>query len=320
MKGVNWAMLYRHLGNSGLEVSEIGIGTNNFGGRMDYRQTQAVVHAALDEGINLLDTADIYSAGVSERYIGRALAGGTRHKALIATKFGMKWADGPHGQGGSRQRIIEAVNGSLERLQTDYIDLYQIHRWDPVTPIEETLRALDSLVRDGKVRYLGCSNFAAWQVAESAWTARTCSLTPFVSAQPEYSLIQRAPEAELLPACEKYGLGVLPYFPLASGVLTGKYMRGTPPPPGTRLGRGTAQAAQRWLSDRNFEVVERLTKFADSRGHTVHELAFAWLLGRKVVSSVIAGASTPEQVSQNAKAADWRMTVDDMKALDEAVM
>jgi aryl-alcohol dehydrogenase-like predicted oxidoreductase len=312
-------MQYRHLGNSGLEVSEVGIGTNNFGGRMNYRQTQAVVHAALDQGINLLDTADIYSMGVSERYIGRALAGGLRHKAVIATKFGMKWADGPHGLGGSRKRVMDAVDGSLERLQTDYIDLYQMHRWDPATPIEETLRALDDLVKAGKVRYIGNSNYTAWQVVEAAWTSKTLGLAQFVSAQPEYSLLVRGPEAELLPACEKYGLGVLPYFPLAAGFLTGKYKRGTPPPPDTRLGKMPAPAAQRRLADPNFDTLEKLTKFAGDRGHTMHELAFAWLLGRKAVSSVIAGASTPEQVADNAKTVAWRMTADDMKALDDAV-
>ncbi len=312
-------MRYRHLGSSGLEVSEIGIGTNNFGGRMNYRQTQAVVHAAIDQGINLLDTADVYSAGVSERYIGRALAGGLRHKAVIATKAGMKWADGPHGAGGSRNRIIDGVNASLERLNTDYIDLFQMHRWDAATPIEETLRTLDDLVKAGKIRYIGNSNYTAWQVVDAAWTARTNGLTQFVSAQPEYSLVVRTPEAELLPACEKYGLGVLPYFPLAAGVLTGKYKKGTPPPTDTRLGKGTAQAAQRWLTDRNYDMVDRLTKVAEGRGHTIHELAFAWLLGRSVVSSVIAGASTPEQVAQNAKATEWRMTPADMAAVDEAL-
>jgi aryl-alcohol dehydrogenase-like predicted oxidoreductase len=312
-------MLYRHLGNSGLEVSEVGIGTNNFGGRMDYRQTQAVIHAALDAGINLFDTADIYSAGVSERYIGRALAGGQRHRAVIATKFGMKWADGPHGQGGSRKRVTDGVEGSLTRLQTDYIDLFQMHRWDAATPIEETLRALDDLVKAGKVRYIGCSNFSGWQIVESAWTAKTLGLTPFVSAQPEYSLLVRDAEKEVFPACEKYGLGVLPYFPLAMGFLTGKYKRGTPPSPDTRLGKLPAVAAQRRLTDANFDVLERLEKFAGDRGHTVHELAFAGLLGRPVISSVIAGASTPEQVAQNAKAADWRLTADDMKAVEAAL-
>jgi aryl-alcohol dehydrogenase-like predicted oxidoreductase len=311
-------MLYRHLGNSGLEVSEAGIGTNNFGGRMNYRQSQAVIHAALDHGINLFDTADTYSMGVSERYIGRAFSGGLRQKAIFATKFGMKWADGPHGQGGSRQRVTEGVEGSLARLQTDYIDLYQVHRWDPVTPVEETLRALDDLVRAGKVRYIGCSNFTGWQIVESAWTARVNHLTPFVSAQPEYSLVVRDIEAEVLPACEKYGLGILPYYPLAHGFLTGKYKRGEPPAASTRLGKLKA-AADRRLTDVNFELLGRLEKFCAGRGHTVQELAFAWLLGRRAVSSVIAGASTPEQVEQNAKAIEWRLSPDDMKAVDAAV-
>lgn len=313
-------MLYRHLGNSGLEVSESGIGTNNFGGRMNFRQSQAVILAALEAGINLFDTADIYSMGVSERYIGRALRSvtGGRRQAIVATKFGMKWADGPHGQGGSRLRVIEGVEGSLTRLQTDYIDLLQVHRWDPATPIEETLRALDDLVRAGKVRYIGCSNFTGWQIAESAWTARSLSLTPFVSAQPEYSLVVRDIEAEVLPACEKYGLGILPYFPLALGFLTGKYRRGEAPAATTRLGKLKA-AADRRLTDANFDLLDRLEKFCASRGHTVQELAFAWLLGHRAVSSVIAGASTPEQVAQNARAIEWRLSADDMKAVDAAV-
>lgn len=311
-------MLYRHLGNSGLEVSEVGMGTNNFGGRMNYRQTQAVVNAALDLGINLFDTADIYSMGVSERYIGRALASGLRHKAVVATKFGMKWADGPHGVGGSRKRVTDGVEGSLTRLQTDYIDLFQIHRWDPYTPIEETLRALDDLVRAGKVRYIGCSNFTGWQIVEAAWTAKVGGLTPFISAQPEYSLMVRDIEAEVMPACEKYGLGILPYFPLAMGFLTGKYKRGTPPPADTRLGKQPA-AAQRRLTNEAFDKIERLEKFCEERGHVVQELAFAWLLARKAVSSVIAGASTPDQVALNTKASDWRLTGDDMKAVEAAL-
>lgn len=302
-------MKYRHLGSSGLEVSEIGIGTNNFGGRLEYAQSETVVHSALDNGINLFDTADIYSHGQSEQHIGRALKG-RRDKAVIATKAGMKWSDEPHGVGASRKRIIDGAEGSLQRLQTDYIDLFQIHRQDTTTPIEETLSALDSLVRDGKVRYVGCSNYDAWRIVEAMWTSRTSNLVPFISCQPEYSLVVRNIEADVLPACEKYGLGILPYFPLAHGFLTGKYRRGEPVPEGVRLAL-TPAAQERRLTDDNFDKLENYEAFAKKNGKTLVELAFAWLLSRKAVSSVIAGASNPDQVAQNAAACEWVLTADE---------
>ena len=306
-------MKYRRLGASGLEVSEIGIGTNNFGSRLDADQSAAVVHAALDDDINLFDTANIYSHGVSEEYLGRALAG-RRSGALIATKFGMLWEEGPHGMGGSRKHIIDSLDGSLKRLGTDYIDLYQIHRQDPNTPIDETLRALDDAVRAGKVRYIGCSNYDAWRLADAMWTSEHHGLARFVSAQPEYSMLVRDIEPEILPACANYGLGILPYFPLAHGFLTGKYRRGEDVPDGTRLALTPAAQGKR-LTDSNFDVLEALDAFVGERGKTLVQLAFAWLLAHETVSSVIAGASNPGQVAQNAAAAGWELTAEEMAEL-----
>ena len=227
-------MEYRKLGSSGLQVSVVGLGTNNFGGRIDEAQSVAVVRQALDEGINFIDTANIYGRGVSEERIGVALKG-LREDVLIATKVSGAMGDGPNSKGNSRHHIMEQVDASLSRLQTDYIDLYQMHFPDSSTPIEETLRALDDLVHQGKVRYIGCSNFSAWQTCEAIWTSRSLNMIPFVSVQPEYSMLSRGVEKELIPFCKEYNLGVLPYFPLASGFLTGKYRRGEPVPDGTRL-------------------------------------------------------------------------------------
>lgn len=307
-------MKFRHLGNSGLEVSEIGIGTNNFGGRLEYRESKAVVLAALDQGINLFDTANTYSHGVSEEYIGRALEG-RRHDAVIATKFGMRWSDGPHGQGGSRKHFMDSLEDSLRRLQTDYIDVYQIHMQDPATPIEETLRAFDDAVREGKVRYIGCSNYDAWRIADAVRTSERFGLARFVSAQPEYSMVARDIEADVLPACEYFGLGILPYFPLAHGFLTGKYRKGEDVPPGTRLALST-QAQGKRLTDKNFDLLTRLDEFVSARGKTLAGLAFSWLLARPAVSSVIAGASNPEQVAQNAAACEWALSDDEMRELE----
>ena len=311
-------MKYRHLVNSGLEVSEIGLGTNNFGGRMDAGQADSVINAAIDLGINLIDTADIYSHGVSEEYIGRAVGDktGKRESVLIATKFGMQWDDGPHGVGGSRKRVMDGVEGSLRRLQTDYIDLFQFHRPDPNTPISETLQAMDDLVRDGKVRYIGNSNFAAWQIADASWVATTEHLTQFVSAQPEYSMLVRNIESEIVPACHRYGLGILPFFPLAMGVLTGKYKRGADIPDGTRLAGMPAERRDGRLTDSNFGVIEQLEPWARDRGHSLLELAFAWLLATPEVSSVIAGASNPEQLAQNARACEWVLSSEEKAEVD----
>jgi aryl-alcohol dehydrogenase-like predicted oxidoreductase len=300
------------LGNSGLYVSEVGIGCNNFGQRIDADATRAVVDAALEEGINFFDTADVYGGQQSEVLLGEALAQ-RRHQVIIATKFGMAMGPTPQDTGGSRRYVRRAVEASLARLGTDYIDLYQMHAPDPASPIEETLSVLDDLVREGKVRYVGHSNFAGWQIADADWTARTRGYTPFVTAQNHYSLLERTVRHEVLPACRRFGLGVLPYFPLASGMLTGKYRRDSAPPEGTRLARAEA-LARRALTDDNFDRVEALGAFAEQRGHSLLELAFCWLLSQEEIVSVIAGATSPNQVAANARAAsDWRLSADEMK-------
>ena len=296
-------MEYRYLGNSGLKVSAIGLGTNNFGRRLDADDSALVINHALDMGVNMIDTSNSYGDGYSEEYIGRALKG-KRDSAIIATKVSSTVGEGPNDGGNSRQHIMAEVENSLRRLQTDYIDLYQIHWHDPNVPIEETLRALDDLVRQGKVRYLGCSNFTSWQVCEAAWTSRTLGISEFASVQPRYSLMERAIETELIPFCESYGLGILPYYPLANGFLTGKYRRGEVAPEGTRL----AESDRGMFTDANFDLLERLEAFCTARGHTVLELAFAWLLANPAISSVIAGATRVEQIIGNAKAASWQLT------------
>ena len=309
-------MEIRNLGHSGLRVSAIGLGCNNFGGRIDEAATKIVIHKALDLGITLFDTADVYGErGGSEEVMGRIL-GDDRKRIVLATKFAAPMDDSGEKIGGSRRYIMEAVEASLRRLRTDWIDLYQMHRVDPNTPIEETLRALDDLIRQGKVRYTGCSNFPAWMMTEAAWTARTAGLNGFVSCQDEYSLVHRAPEAELMPAARKLGFGLLPYFPLASGLLTGKYRRNTPLPAGTRLAK-TQRLADRYLTERNWKISEKLGDFAEARGRTMLELAFSWLLAQPPVASVIAGATRPEQLEQNVKAGTWAMTPEELAAIDQ---
>ena len=310
-------MKLRRLGTSGLKVSAVGLGCNNFGMRIDAKETQAVVDAAIDAGVTLFDTADIYGGTKSEEFLGQAL-GKKRHQIVLATKFGMAIGGDAAKKGGSRRWIMTAVEDSLGRLKTDYIDLYQFHAPDPETPIDETLRALDDLVSQGKVRYIGNSNFAGWQIADADWQARTAHRTPFVSAQNEYSLLNRKVEHEVLPACEQFGLGFLPYFPLGSGLLSGKYRRGEPPPEGTRLAAWGARGAQA-LNDRNFDKVEALEAWAAERGHTILDLAFAWLLGHPVVSSVIAGATRPEQIQTNAATAEWELTADEVAEVAKLV-
>jgi aryl-alcohol dehydrogenase-like predicted oxidoreductase len=310
-------MRYRRLGDSGLVVSVVGIGCNNVGRKLDLDGTRAVVDAALEHGVNLFDTADVYGTprGASEELLGTVLRG-RRDEVVVATKFGMDMggANGDDlGARGSRRYIARAVEASLRRLKTDHIDLYQIHQPDPQTPIEETLSALDDLVRAGKVRYLGNSKFAAWQVADADWTARTAHLNRFVSAQNEYSLLQRDVEAELLPACERFGLGLLPYFPLASGLLTGKYRRGAPAPEGTRM---AMDRYRDWYARADWDTIEALSAFADRRGLALLEVAIGALAARPAVASVIAGATTPEQVAANATAARWVPTAEDLAELD----
>lgn len=308
-------MEHRNLGRSGLQVSVLGLGCNNFGRRCNQKQTAAVVHKALELGVTLFDTADIYGpGGLSEEYLGKALEG-HRRDVIIATKFVGPMGEGPLWGGASRRYVYEALEASLRRLGTDYVDLYQIHFPDVRTPIEETLRALDDLVRQGKVRYVGCSNFAGWQVVEAQWITRTQHLSSLISAQNQYNLLDRRVERELVPACNAYGLGVLPYFPLASGFLTGKYRPGQPPPEGTRLATA-GPMAHRVLTEPNFEVLGKLESFAESRGHTMLELAIGWLASQPHVPSVIAGATSPEQVEQNLTAAEWRLTGEEMAQVD----
>ena len=308
-------MIERNLGRSGLRVSAIGLGCNNFGGRIDLEASRAVVHAALDAGITLFDTADVYGErGGSETAIG-AILGERRRDIVLATKFAMPMDDRERLKGASRRYIVGAVEASLKRLRTDWIDLYQQHRPDPLTPIEETLRALEDLVRAGKIRYYGCSNLPAWQVVEAAWTARENGLSGFVSCQDEVSLLVRKHDTDLLPAMRQYGLGLLPYFPLASGLLTGKYKRNTPMPADARLTK-TQRLADRYLTDANWTTAEKLADFAEARGHTLLELAFSWLLSRPPCSSVIAGATRPDQVHANAAAGGWALTEAELAKID----
>ena len=309
-------MQYRNLGDSGLEVSIVGLGCNNFGARLDAGQTAAVVHAALDAGITLIDTADIYGErGRSEEYVGRALQD-RRREVILATKFAKSMGEGPLKSGGSRAWIMRAVEDSLQRLGTDYIDLYQQHSFDPGTPLEETMRALDDLVTAGKVRYLGSSNFAAWQVVDAHWVAKSSGRTAFASVQNEYSLLDRAIEAELVPACDALGLGVIPYYPLANGLLTGKYRRGEPRPEGARL---SSASGDRWLTDEYFDILESLEALASEAGRSLLDLAISWLATQPRVSSVIAGATKPDQVRANAAAADWVLSAGELKRVDEIV-
>lgn len=298
-------MEHRRIGS--LDVSIVGLGTNNFGRRLDANATASVVQAALDAGITFLDTAELYGDGKSEEYLGRALRG-KRQSAIIATKFGYKTA--PPDRRGQPANVRRAADASLSRLGTDYIDLFQLHSPDPNTPTEDTLGALDELVRAGKVREIGYSNFSAEQLREAEHATRPGNAR-FVSVQNEYSLIHRDPEAEVLPECERSGVAFIPYFPLANGLLTGKYRRGKPIPKGTRLSEGSEV-----LSDENLSIVEDLVHFAESRKHTLLELAFAWLLAHPAVASVIAGATKPEQVKANAAAANWMLTAEERAAVD----
>ena len=307
-------MEYRQLGSSGLRVSVIGLGGNTFGRYADADMTERIIARAIELGVNLLDTADIYGKGQSEELVGRALRG-RRDQILIATKVGMRWDDSPNGAGSSRKRVIEGCEASLRRLETDAIDLYQIHEYDSHTPLEETLEALDTLVRAGKVRYIGCSNYGAWQLARSLWVSDVRHLAHFVSVQPEYNMLERSIERELVPCCQQLGVGIIPYYPLAAGVLTGKYRPGQAVPEGTR-GYGNP-GFERRLRASTLELVQRLDVWARERGHSVGELALAWLAAQPAVASVIAGTRQPEQVEANVHAADWRLSTEDLSAVDE---
>jgi aryl-alcohol dehydrogenase-like predicted oxidoreductase len=312
-------MTYRALGHSGLMVSAVGIGCNAFSRRVDEDGVAEILDVAQECGVTLLDTADIYGVhpGASEELLGHALKG-RRDEFVLATKFGMdmQGANGAdHGVRGSRRYIRRAVEASLRRLQTDHIDLYQLHAPDPVTPIAETLGALTELVHEGKVRYVGCSNFAGWQVADAAWTAETKGLEPFVSAQNRYSLLDRSVEDELVPACERFGLGMLPFFPLEYGLLTGKYRRGEAAPTGSRADLDAGRAG--WLAAADWDRIEALEAYAAERGLSVLDVAIAGLAAQPTVASVISGVTRGEQVRTNAAALRWEPTEDDLDALDQ---
>ena len=313
----------RRLGRDGPVVSPVGVGCNNFGRRLDYAGTESVVHAAVDHGITLFDTADVYSRGLSEEYLGKAL-GSRRSKVLIATKFGGSMGAGPAPDGGgSRDNIMYAVEESLRRLNTDFIDLYQYHRPDNVTPLDETLRALDDLVQQGKVGFIGHSNFSAAQARESAQISAEKNLASCVTAQNHYSLLTRDIEDGLVPACEELGLSVLPYFPLESGALTGKYKRGEDYPEGSRLEGFAArspQLAERFLNEERFSKIERLTELAESVDATLLDFAFGWLLSKPYIASVIAGATRPAHIESNVKAAEWRPTPEVDREIDRITL
>jgi len=307
-------MEYHNLGKAGVKVSVIGVGCNQFGGIVDQAGTTSIVQRALDEGINFFDTADVYTKGISEEFLGKALEG-QRDKVVIATKVRHAMGAGPNDQGTSRYHIRNAVEASLRRLRTDHIDLYQIHTWYESVPIQETLRALDDLIRAGKVLYIGASNFDAWQLCRSNDLAEMQGWEQFVTIQPHYHMLERKIENELMPYCAFANIGILPYFPLAGGFLTGKYKRNEPAPSGSRGER--SPYVQKYLTDANFDKLDKLREYAEARGHTLHDLAFAWLLSNKQVSSVIAGATKPDQITANAKTSEWKLSAEESKELKE---
>lgn len=309
-------MEYRNLGSSGLRVSLVGLGCNNFGMRLDLEQTRAVVDRAFDLGITLFDTADMYGGrGGSETQLGKIL-GHRRKDIVLASKFGMAMSDDGTKIGASRRYIMSAVEDSLRRLKTDWIDLYQLHQPDPLTPLDETMQALDDLVTQGKIRYIGCSNLPSWQVVESQWISKSLGLNRFVSCQDEYNILNRNIEAELIPAMQKYGCGLLPYFPLASGLLTGKYKR-TEMPEGARLTDMPTFANRIYLTDENFDIVDNLNKFAHKTGHSILELAFGWMASRPTTASIIAGATKPEQIDANVAAVNWVLSQSEIDEVDK---
>ena len=305
------------MGRSGLRVSTVGLGCNNFGGRLTLEETRPVIHAALDAGITLFDTADRYgNFGGSETQLGQIL-GAQRNEIVLATKFGGAMDNGPR-KGASRHWIMQAVEDSLRRLQTDWIDLYQLQVPDANTPMDETLRALDDLVSQGKVRYIGCSNLQPWEMVEASFTADLAKTGAFISAQEEYSLLDRAIESDLLPVARRYGYGLLPYYPLANGLLTGKYARSAMPE-GARLTVNQTKSDNKYINDANWDRVEKLTEFSEKRGHTLLELAFSWLLAEPLTASVIAGATKVEQVQGNATAASRVLTAAEKAEVDAIV-
>jgi aryl-alcohol dehydrogenase-like predicted oxidoreductase len=307
-------MMKRLFGSTGLQVSALGLGCNNFGGRLDGEKSRIVVEAALAAGITFIDTADVYgNSGGSETLLGSVL-GDRRKDIILATKFGLPMDNEGRLKGGSRAYVTSAIEASLKRLRTEWIDIYYFHRPDPVTPIEETLAALDALVRQGKVRFIGCSNFSEPQLTGALAVADAKRLAPFVTTQDEYSVLARDIETALLPAIERRHLALVPYFPLASGLLSGKYRKGKPMPAGTRL--AGARFSDRFVNDENFAIVDRLAAFCAERGRSLLELAFAWLLAKPVVATVIAGATSPEQVRANAAGLGWTLSADEIATVD----
>ncbi len=306
-------MNYRSLGRSGLQVSVIGLGTNQFGGKVDQAGVNEIIDGALDLGINFIDTADVYQQGRSETALGAALKG-KWEKVVLATKAFFPTGDGPNDKGVSRYHLVNAVEASLRRLQSDHIDLYQMHRWDDGTPIEETLRALDDLVRSGKVRYIGASNYMAWQLARANMLAEFNHWTPFVSIQNHYHMFEREQEREMIPFCNAHNIGILPFFPLAGGFLTGKYKRGEGAPAGSR--GESSPYVQAYMTDANFDKLEALEAWSTARGHTLGELAHAWLLAQPQVSSVISGATKLAHVQSNVKGADWALSAEELSEVN----
>ena len=308
-------MEYRQLGNSGVRVSVIGLGTNRFGtDKVPRKDVNSIIDAALDLGINHIDTADMYTKGQSEEMLGEALKG-RWDRVVLATKFWFPVGEGPNDRGASRYHMMNSVEASLRRLQSDHIDLYYVHRWDETTPIEETLRGLDDLVSAGKVRYVGSSEFASWQLAHANLLAEVRGWTPFVVLQSHYHMLEREVEREVLPYCKAHHVGFVPYFPLAGGFLTGKYKRGEPAPPGSR--GESASYVQEYMTKANYDVIEQLAAWAEARERGLNELAQAWLLAQDGVCSVISGATRVEHVTSNAKAADWVLTPEELEEVNQ---
>jgi aryl-alcohol dehydrogenase-like predicted oxidoreductase len=306
-------MEYRPLGTAGIKVSAVGLGGNTFGRFIDEAGSIAVIHRAMELGINHIDTANVYANGVSETFVGKAVAG-RRDEVVIATKARIRMGEGPNDEGLSRGHLIRQCEASLRRLNTDYVDLYYCHAPDPSTRIEETLRALDDLIRAGKIRYAACSNFPAWQICRALWVADVHHLSPFVVVQSRYNILDRELAREVVPFCAWSGVGIIPYSPLAGGFLTGKYRRGQDFEPGTR-GYNNPNF-QRFLTDKNWRIVERLEAWSEAQGHTPGELAVAWLLAHPEVPSVIAGATRPEQIEANVRAADWQLTPEQLAEIE----
>jgi aryl-alcohol dehydrogenase-like predicted oxidoreductase len=308
-------MLYKKLGKSGVKVSIVGIGTNRFGlGRTDQKVVNSIIDAAIDLGINHLDCANVYQDGKSESVLGSALKG-KWEKFFLATKFYFPTGDGPNDRGASRYHIMNAVEASLKRLQHDHIDLYYLHRWDQDTPIDETLLALNDLVQQGKVRYIGASDLASWQLAQANMLAEFKNLHTFSALQSHYHMLERSVETEVLPYCQAANVGFIPYFPLAGGFLTGKYQKDKPVPPGSR--GENSEYVQKYMTDKNYEIVTKLTGWAHDHDHQMNELAIAWLMAQPQVASVISGATSLEHVIQNAKASEWLLSGDDINEVNQ---